>query len=232
MLLVLKKYSPKHDKYVTLKNNIADYASKFYKGREKIIEGFKNGVFPFYHDRENDERMKYEEEEKEQDEKQKPTKDDLIALNKHIIDEETNIIEEDFEKYFNFQRASDMLMYLNKTNDKEKNNELVIMINSGLKDLKEEIKKMPKEEKKIEDPESIVEIVEDILKFNEQKKKGQGIKILIPNQMLNRLPISLAQLQAGNNSKKLKNEIRKLLYSLYRSKNMTRQVYNNLIKPL
>ena len=48
--------------------------------------------------------------------------------------------------------------------------------------------------------------------------------------MLNRLPISLAQLQAGNNSEKLKNEIRQLLYSLYCSKNMTKQVYNNLTK--
>ena len=48
--------------------------------------------------------------------------------------------------------------------------------------------------------------------------------------MLSRLPISLAQLQGGNNSSKLKNEIRQLLYSLYRSKNITKQVYNNLIK--
>ena len=48
--------------------------------------------------------------------------------------------------------------------------------------------------------------------------------------MLSRLPISLAQLQAGNNSNKLKNEISQLLYSLYRSKNLTEQVYNNLIK--
>ena len=47
--------------------------------------------------------------------------------------------------------------------------------------------------------------------------------------MLNRLPIVLAQLEAGNNSNNLKNEIRQLLYSLYRSKNMTKQVYNNLI---
>ena len=47
--------------------------------------------------------------------------------------------------------------------------------------------------------------------------------------MLNRLPIALAQLQAGNNSNKLKNEIRQLLYSLYRSKNMTKQVYNSLM---
>ena len=52
----------------------------------------------------------------------------------------------------------------------------------------------------------------------------------MPGQMLNRLPISLVQLEAGNNSEKLKNEIRKLLYSLYRSKNMTKQVYNNLIE--
>ena len=89
---------------------------------------------------------------------------------------------------------------------------------------------MSEKEKEIEDPESIVEIVEEILKFNEQNQQGQGIKILTPNQMLNRLPISLAQLQAGNNSKKLKNEIRQLLYSLYPSKNTTKQVYNNLIK--
>ena len=47
--------------------------------------------------------------------------------------------------------------------------------------------------------------------------------------MLSRLSIALAQLEAGNNSNKLKNEIRQLLYSLYRSKNMTKQVYNNLI---
>ena len=48
--------------------------------------------------------------------------------------------------------------------------------------------------------------------------------------MLSRLPIYLAELKAGNNSEKLKNEIRQLLYSLYGSKNMTKQVYNNWIK--
>ena len=78
------------------------------------------------------------------------------------------------------------------------------VINSGSKDLKEEIKKMSVEEKEIENPELIVEIFEEILKFNEQNQQGKGIKILTPNQMLSRLPISLAQLQAGNNSEKLK----------------------------
>ena len=91
---------------------------------------------------------------------------------------------------------------------------------------------MPKEERETEKPDNIVKLVEEILSFNKQKQEGQGIKILTPSQMLSRLPISLAQLQAGNNSEKLKNEIRQLLYSLYRSKNMTKQVYNNLMKPI
>ena len=64
------------------------------------------------------------------------------------------------------------------------------------------------------------------------KAKGAGLKILTDKQMLNRLPILLAQIQAGNNSIKLKNEIRQILYSLYRSKVLTRTVYNNLIKSI
>ena len=66
--------------------------------------------------------------------------------------------------------------FLYRTNDKEKNNELVSMINSGLKDLKEEIEKMSNEEKEIEDPESIVEIVKGILKFNKQKSSIKSRK--------------------------------------------------------
>ena len=172
----------------------------------------------------------YQYSSEEEQEGQEKTKTDMNEIIKYITKEEIDLNEEIFKKYFNFQRPSDMLMFLNKTNDKEKNIELVNVINSGLKDLKEEIKKMSQAEIEIEDPESIVEIVEKILKFNKQnQQKGQGIKILTPNQMLNRLPIALAQLQAGNNSNKLKNEIRQLLYSLYRSKNMTKQVYNNLM---
>ena len=125
-----------------------------------------------------------------------------------------------------------MLNYLYQANDRKRNNELVNMINGGLKDLKEEIKEMSEEEREIEKPDKIVEIVEEILKFNKENQGGKGIKILTPNQLLSRLPISLAQLKAGNNSEKLKNEIRQLLYSLYRSKNITKQVYNKLIKPI
>ena len=68
-----------------------------------------------------------------------------------------------------------------------------------------------------------------ILKFNKQNQKGKGLKIFTQQQMLSRLPITLAQLKAGNNSDKLENEIRQFLHSLYRSKNVTKQVYNNLI---
>ena len=161
---------------------------------------------------------------------QKPIKVDYKTLIKQIVDKQTDIHEELFKKYFSFQITSDMPVLLNKTNDTEKNNQLVSLINSGLKDLKEEIKHMSKAEIENEDPELIVDIVEKILKFHKQnQQKGQGIKILTPNQMLNRLPIALAQLQAGNNSEKLKNEIRQLLYSLYRSKNITEQIYKSLV---
>ena len=64
---------------------------------------------------------------------------------------------------------------------------------------------------------------------SDSNTKGSGLKILTPNQMLSRLPITLAQLKAGNNSEKLKNEIRKLLYSLYRSEKLTKQLYKSLI---
>ena len=62
-----------------------------------------------------------------------------------------------------------------------------------------------------------------------RNQQGKGLKILTPNQVLSRLPIALAQLKAGNNSEKLKNEIRQLLYSLYRSKKLTKQIYKSLI---
>ena len=62
-----------------------------------------------------------------------------------------------------------------------------------------------------------------------RKEKGVGLKILTPNQMLCRLPITLVKFKAGNNSKKLKNEIRQLLYSLYISKKLTKSIYKRLI---
>ena len=68
----------------------------------------------------------------------------------------------------------------------------------------------------------ILNIVNEILKFNEQIRWGQGLKTLTPSQILSRLPISLAQLNAGNKAEKLKSEITQLLYSLCRSKKLTK----------
>ena len=77
---------------------------------------------------------------------------------------------------------------------------------------------MSKCEIKTEKPDKIVDIVEKILDFINQIQRRQGVKILKPDQILSRSPITLEQLQAGNNSEKLKNEVRQLLYSLHYSK--------------
>ena len=68
------------------------------------------------------------------------------------------------------------------------------------------LKKMSKDEKQIEQPDKTLEIVEEIIIFNRenQNQSGKGLKILTPDQMLSRLPITFAQLKAGNNSKNLK----------------------------
>ena len=70
----------------------------------------------------------------------------------------------------------------------------------------------------------------------EKSQKGEGVneplKILTPNQMLKKLPIALAQVKAGNNSESLLNEIRQIVYSLYRSKEITKKVYNNIINSI
>ena len=82
---------------------------------------------------------------------------------------------------------------------------------------------------KIKEIEKIIDIVEKILEFHKKTQSGQGLKILAPNQMLSRLLISLAQLNTGTNFEKLKNENRQLLYSLYRSKKLTKNIYKSLV---
>ena len=89
-------------------------------------------------------------------------------------------------------------------------------------------KQMRRYEKSLKD---IVDLY-NLKSGNVTSKKGEGLKILTNKQMLNRLPILLAQIAAGNYSKKFKNEIRQILYSLYRSKVLTKTVYNNLIKSI
>ena len=65
-----------------------------------------------------------------------------------------------------------------------------------------------------------------------KEQEGTGLKILTPDQMLKRLPIAPAQIKADNNSESLLNEIRQIAYSFYRSKEITKKVYNNIIKSI
>ena len=73
-----------------------------------------------------------------------------------------------------------------------------------------------------------------IVQVSKKSQEGEGLKILTPNQTLKILPIALAQVKAGNNSESLLNEIRNLneIYSLYRSKEITKKVYNNIINSI
>ena len=122
-----------------------------------------------------------------------------------------------------------MLIKLRDASD-EINKNRVNSINEKLTEIKNIVKKVPKDDKlKTEENEKIIDIAERILELNSENQLGLGLKILTPNQMLNRLPNSLAQLKAGNNSEKLKNEIRQILYSLYRSKKLTKNVYKSLV---
>ena len=110
----LKAYSPRDNKYVEAKNNLVNNVENFYKGREKIIEGFKNGVFPVYYD----EREEFRKEDEEDEEEQKSIKVDYKTLIKQITDEEKDINNEVFKKYFKVQRPSDMIVFLD--NNKKK----------------------------------------------------------------------------------------------------------------
>ena len=88
-----------------------------------------------------------------------------------INKEEAQINNEVFKKRFNFQRPTDMLKLLYRTNEKEKNIELVNAINSGLKDLKKEIKNMSQEEKEIEKPDKIAELLKRFLSLINNNKE-------------------------------------------------------------
>ena len=71
-----------------------------------------------------------------------------------------------------------------------------------------------------------------IYKSKQNETKGTGLKMLTPKQMLQILPIAVAQVKAANNSESLLNEIRKIVYSLHQSKQITKKVYNNIIKSI
>ena len=136
----LNYYSPKDKKYIEARKRLINNAKSFYEGREKIIEGFREGIFPLKSD---------DNEFGQQQTSKKTTKADVNEFNEWIIKKETGINRELFKKHFNFQTPSALLKDLCETKNKQKNNKLVSAINSGIKDLKKEIKKMSEDEKKL-----------------------------------------------------------------------------------
>ena len=115
-----------------------------------------------------------EEEQEEEKEKQDKKAIDVNKFNESIIKEETKINKELFNKQFHYQTPSALLKDLYNTNNKEKNSRLLNVVNSRIKDLKEQINKMSEKERQIEKPDEMVEIVEEILTFNEQNQEGKG----------------------------------------------------------
>ena len=196
-----------------------------FNARDDIIDLFENGTFPY-----KGNVFKTKEEESEEN-KLKKIKDDYNFFFEYIENKSKTIDYNLFKEYFRFEVPSALAKKLYETKDKKKNNDLVELITVKWSNLKDEIEKIFEDRKETEKPDKILEIVEEILIFNRENREqqGQGLKILTPNQILSRLPITLAQLKAENNSEKLKNEIRQLLYSLNRSKILTKQLYKSLI---
>ena len=121
-----------------------------------------------------------------------------------------------FNHYFDYSSPSNMLSRLSDAKDDVNKNQ-VYLIKKSLAKIKNIVRKVPENKRlTIEENEKILDIAERILELNSENQLGLGLKILTPNQIVKRLPISLAQLKAGYNSEKLKNEIGELLYSLYR----------------
>ena len=174
-----------------------------FNARDDIIDLFENGTFPY-----KGNVFKTKEEESEEN-KLKKIKDDYNFFFEYIENKPKTIDYNLFKEYFRFEVPSALAKKLYETKDKKKNNDLVELITVKWSNLKDEIEKIFEDRKETEKPDKILEIVEEILIFNRENREqqGQGLKILTPNQILSRLPITLAQLKAGNNSEKLKNEI-------------------------
>ena len=138
----------------------------------------------------------------------KPAKNSVKKLSKLINKEETDMNWRLFQKHFKFTKPSALLKKLYCKRNKKENKKLVDLIKSALKDLKDQIKEMSENGIEVERQGKMVDLVQKVLQFNRRNELGQVVKILTPKQLITRLPILLAQLEAGNNSEKLKNEIR------------------------
>ena len=213
-LRALKEYNPRKDfKYKKLKDDLVINAQNFYDGREMVINKFEDKIFPLNN---LNDYPEYNSQES----------DNFIVLEELFTKAGKKLDPNTIEKYFYSDSLRKLYNYLNSSKD----NSSHVFMKTRLNSLKCDMKKMPDYEIKEKNLDLPVDSVEEILhatKIIEQQ--GEGLKIITPKQMIIRLPISLAQLKSGNNSEKLKNEIRQIVYSLYRSKNLSKTIYNNLV---
>ena len=231
----MEKYKPKKEKYVSGRESLSLNAKKFYEGRQMIIDAFKNKIFPmvptgFEDDVDEDELLKRHERDstlptiKEKPEDEIPN----ISTLEQITELDKFYGSDLIYKYF---LENSLIKIIRKLKDYKKSpeklqmyNTLITRLNIGLERLENYINNMSEDEvenKKLDYLRHLVKkIVDASQKLDEksaaQRQQGQGLKIITPKEMITRLPILLAQLKAGNNSQKLKNEIRQTMNSLYR----------------
>ena len=136
-----------------------------------------------------------------------------------------------FLKYFNFSKPIDLAKQLYETKNKNKDSDHVEEIKNIWSNLKDKVEKMSKEEIENKKPNEILETVNKILDFNKeiQKQQGLGLKILTPDQMLSRLPITETQLNAGNISEKLKKKLGNYCILCTDQKKCTKNIYKSLV---
>ena len=226
----LKKYTPREgtDHYV---NNV----EKFYDGREMVIESFKKKIFLL-----NDGNLsQYVSEKLEID------PNSLVKYPEYFENFKSSLKDVKESYNVNFERKNENIGLIEirkiiKDLDSGKINSVDSLKGRYLKNISSDKESLDKKnllsdskgdklKKMFQDFEYALFRVFPPGSDENKKQNGQGLKILTPQQMITRLPILLAQLKAGNNSQKLKNEIRQLLYHLYRSKNLSKTIFNHLI---
>ena len=229
-------YNPIKNVYKNKKTNVLLNAREFYKGRRKVLIAFEENMFPLpkpYMFRKN----KWKEKNLGDEKYMLKTFNIIFLLeyNQTLLSEKENEL---LNRDFGYKNIGELAFAFNNTKTDEERNELLEQLNT-LKMLVKIASRETEKERINNVMKSVKFVLDYAASFDDSKQdfsgsdfsdtKVSGLKLLTPNQMFSSLPITLAQLKAGNSSEKLKNEIRQLLYSLYRSKKLTKQLYKSLI---
>ena len=233
-------YNPFKDVYKNQKTNILLNAREFYTGRKEVLIPFEENMFPLpkpYVFGENEWKEKYLGNEKLMP---KTFKSSFLEESNQIpLSEKENEL---CDRDFGYKNIDESVLAFNNTKTDEERDELFDKIVNKLSALNKLLKIVSNEteKKRINNVIKSVEVsLDQVPSLGDSEPdfsdsdfgdtKRSRLKILTPNKMRSRLPIYLAQLSARNNSEKIKNEIRQLLYSFYRPKKLSKQLYKSLI---